>query len=339
MKPSMEKVRFGFGAGFCSLVFGMVFSACSFSAILADPSPTPTQTATSTATSTPTPAPSSTPTPAPTHTPQPSLTPTVEMPLMEKDEQVFHGGEFAFKPLWGYYMDYDDYSFVITNEDQLFTIVFTDLFPSETELFEENLNEYMLAGVMERMNAEYQILSDTAVQIDGLDGTVIDFSGTVTGKSFAGKTVLINRGEGRVLYGMGMGFSFTGVDHWAADGQRVFGSILSTLRFVTTEPGACRVSTDPEYGYTEAKAIRVGGGAWDGPPRERYYLDNLKGPHGEEVTYQRLGSLPYEDTILDEYEVVYGDTTVLLYIDEYAFEPPLAPLGFTCWGEFPLNQP
>ncbi len=335
----MIKKRFNLITGSLVILISALISGCSFTNILNDPTPTPTRTITVTPTTTFTPPPSSTPSPQPTDTLQPSLTPTVDMPIIEKEEQVFHGGEFAFNPIWGYYMDYDDYNFVITDEEQNFTIMFSDLFLGDEEINQENLNEYMLATVMERMNVDFEIISDQPIQIDGMDGTLIEYTGDITGKEISGKTILINRGGGRILYGIGLGFTFSGIDQWAADGQQVFNSVLSTLHFITAEPGTCQISTDPDYGYTQAKAIRVGGGAFDGPPRERYYLDNLLGPNGEEVTYQRLGSLNFEDTILDEYEIVYGNTTVILYIDEYAFERPLAPVGFTCWDEFPLSQP
>lgn len=79
----------------------------------------------------------------------------------------------------------------------------------------------------------------------------------------------------------------------------------------------------------------MGGDIWDGPARERAYLDNLRGPEGQTITYERLGSTSTTDVILDIYEVSYaGLEPIHLYIDMYNYEAPQAPVGFTCAGPF-----
>lgn len=109
----------------------------------------------------------------------------------------------------------------------------------------------------------------------------------------------------------------------------------------TNVDSACPVTLDDSYGYTEENAISVGGGAFDGPSRERAYLDTLRGPNGGTLSYNRAGSLPFEDTILDIYIVssagLAGEVT--LYIDEYSFAELFAPVGFTCDFSFPLTAP
>jgi len=103
--------------------------------------------------------------------------------------------------------------------------------------------------------------------------------------------------------------------------------------------GACVISTDKTYGYTQENAIKVGGDDSGGPSRERAYLDNLAGPHGEPISYNRTGSLDSGDTILDAYEISGLGAKVTLYIDEYSFTEPQAPVGFTCLGAFSLTAP
>jgi hypothetical protein len=102
---------------------------------------------------------------------------------------------------------------------------------------------------------------------------------------------------------------------------------------------ACPISSDSTYGYSEENPIKVGGGAFEGPSREEAYLDNLRGPNGEGLTYERTRSLESGDTILDEYHVAGPGVDEVLYLDEYDFSELQAPAGFTCLGPFPLAAP
>ncbi|MFZ5878886.1 MAG: hypothetical protein ACOY0R_05935, partial [Chloroflexota bacterium] len=98
--------------------------------------------------------------------------------------------------------------------------------------------------------------------------------------------------------------------------------------------GDCPVSTDETYGYTADNPIKVGGDFLSGPQRERAYLDNLLGPNGELLSYERLGSTMGNDTILDMYEISGLDNPVVLYVDMYKYETLSAPVGFACSGPF-----
>ena len=99
-----------------------------------------------------------------------------------------------------------------------------------------------------------------------------------------------------------------------------------------------RAAADPEYGYSEAKPIKVGG-LDHGPARERLFLSQLAGSKGEPVTFQRIGSCcPFETPngfmgtgMLDQYLVsIEGDQSPrVLYINMYDFEEPLVPSGFS----------
>jgi hypothetical protein len=65
---------------------------------------------------------------------------------------------------------------------------------------------------------------------------------------------------------------------------------------------------------------------------QRDYLNLLFGPNGESVSYVRRGSFSSEDSILDEYQVTFGDptTTALLYLDQYHDGQFRLPQGFSC---------
>jgi hypothetical protein len=99
------------------------------------------------------------------------------------------------------------------------------------------------------------------------------------------------------------------------------------------------VAEDAGYGTTMENPIQVGGGAFDGPVREQAYLDNLRRPDGEAIRYERVGSRPFGDAILDEYAITGLDEPVTLYLDEGSYSPPLAPVGFGCAGPFELSPP
>ena len=105
----------------------------------------------------------------------------------------------------------------------------------------------------------------------------------------------------------------------------------------------CPVSDDSAYGLTMEKPIRVGGGAMYVAARERRYLDALRGPAGETITYTRSGSggPPGLRGPIDIYRISWTglETPVTLYLDAYHFDDaPKAPRGLTCAG-FALGAP
>jgi hypothetical protein len=119
-----------------------------------------------------------------------------------------------------------------------------------------------------------------------------------------------------------------------------------TLLLATQAPASsCAVSDDAAFATTKDHAAQVGGGAMYAAARERRYLDALKGPLGEPVTYKRRGSLPLDRegrTILDEYELTYPGLAepATIFLDAYHFDDALvAPRGFICAVTFGLAPP
>ncbi|EPX57525.1 hypothetical protein D187_009799 [Cystobacter fuscus DSM 2262] len=88
------------------------------------------------------------------------------------------------------------------------------------------------------------------------------------------------------------------------------------------------------YGYTPEDPIKVGGG----PSGEHEFLRYLRGPEGQPLSFERLGSccgfkdssLPFGGGLLDMYEVTYEglEKPVTLYLDMYRRQEPRAPTGF-----------
>lgn len=105
----------------------------------------------------------------------------------------------------------------------------------------------------------------------------------------------------------------------------------------------CQVAEDPEYGSTPERPAQVGGGQMYGAARQRRYLEALRGPGGERVTFERKGTAGSPDTgLVDRYQVRYDGAAepIVVYVDFYHFSDTLlAPRGLTCSGEFDLGMP
>lgn len=88
-----------------------------------------------------------------------------------------------------------------------------------------------------------------------------------------------------------------------------------------------------EWGYVEKMPIHVGGGIPLGAFNERAYLNQLRGPKGERVSYVRLGSMFANGNPIDIYEVRHDGLAapVHLYFDMYTSPSAnlKAPKGFT----------
>jgi hypothetical protein len=100
----------------------------------------------------------------------------------------------------------------------------------------------------------------------------------------------------------------------------------------------CPYASDATYGYSTSNPIQVGGGPFGGgPARERAFLDALRGPQAQALAYERTGSVPVGDVILDAYRVTYDGlaTPILLYFDIYNDTPRLVPVGLSCGSALP----
>lgn len=213
----------------------------------------------------------------------------------------------------------------------------------------QSLNESMAAGL--------QAGEPYPITVGGVEGLAVDVSGTMFDGPVLGRLLAVRPYKGQIFYAFALGNTASGDERWVEDGSSYFETLLDSLRFfpialggedsLTPAPaagsdgGPCPVSVDETYGYTQENAVRVGGGAFGGPSRAIAYLDTLQGPAGEAVTYHRIGSMPFEDTILDSYEVSYEGSAqpAVLFVDQYAFETLYAPVGFTCKIPFPLTAP
>ncbi|ANB18906.1 Hypothetical protein I596_2913 [Dokdonella koreensis DS-123] len=99
-------------------------------------------------------------------------------------------------------------------------------------------------------------------------------------------------------------------------------------------------TTDASYGYTAKNPIKLGGvGEGEGPQRERLFLSSLRGPGGEPIAYERLGSCcPIESengfdgwAMLDKFELrIDGHAEPrYLYISIYDEDAVGVPFGLS----------
>ena len=98
-------------------------------------------------------------------------------------------------------------------------------------------------------------------------------------------------------------------------------------------------SRDETYGYSADNPVRVGGGRAAGARNQQRYLNALRGPAGQEVSYNRRGSCCMFKTpngmngmgLLDAYQVSWAGLAKpkTLYINLYDEGWLKAPKGFT----------
>jgi hypothetical protein len=97
-----------------------------------------------------------------------------------------------------------------------------------------------------------------------------------------------------------------------------------------------QIAATPTYGFTQSNPIKVGGLS---ESQEAGYLNGLRGPAGEPIDYERIGSCcPFKTDkglvdgigLLDAFRVTYKGQpqAATLYIDFYDEEPLYVPLGF-----------
>ena len=305
--------------------------------------PTRTPTPTFTPTPTPTPTETPTPTPHPTDTPSPTETsePTPEPKLSLGRQIAIQDGGFSFRTIAEYDTEVAETSATIADT---YADVIIALGGGATDggLTAEQAIQEHLDVLSEDIN-EMESREPETIVVDGIEGLAIDFAGELFGDDIEGRVVSVIPAAGQFFFAFGVG-TVTPLDNlWEDKGAEAFDMIVGSVWFTKlgADAGSCPISSDVAYGYTKDNPIKVGGDVFGGPARERAYLDHLRGPDGQTITYQRLGSTGHGGTNLDMYEVSYNGLAdpILLYIDMYVFEEPSAPVGFTCAGPFPLQSP
>ena len=287
-------------------------------------------------------APSPTPTLAPTRTPRPTATarPTAtESAAFDPEELsrlvVVQGFTIGLPVIYGF--ENDGAVLIAGNEEGTLTFSFTGETDPENTSLADLIDVYL--GALERRGFTFIKSEGREIEVGGYDGLLVDLEVSVQNVDLHGAAVAAEAEDDFVLFGLGLSQDEGGKSTWATEGRPVFEGMIATIAF-TDAQAECPVSVDDTYGFTTENPIRVGGDFISGPSRERAYLDHLRGPNGEALSYERNGSLPGDgDVILDAYQVTGDGVDVELYIDMYGYQEPQAPVGFTCTGDFPLAAP
>lgn len=99
-------------------------------------------------------------------------------------------------------------------------------------------------------------------------------------------------------------------------------------------------ATDPQYAYSEHSPVMVGGGVGSGSDRTYKYLNALRGPNGEAMKYDRVGTCcpfktpnsPFEgEGLLEVYVVAIPgvESPKRLYFNWYDTGAVLIPVGLS----------
>ena len=310
------------------IIFTLFAAGCS-TPLIAVPTITPTTVPSSTSTPVPTP----TATATVTKTPIPTQTPLVRL----GETHVINEGGFSVRVPISYASQIGERQVFISSLDGSLAISFASV--DSTSSGEEIIDEYLNA-LASKSDGEFKKTPAEPVTVDGVEGQAFDLTGALAGSPLQGKTFIIPLGSNRSFFAFGISNISEDENAWKEHGGKVFEAVIASIEFMEPEnTSSCPIATDMTYGYSMENAIRVGDGGdfFGGPARERAYLDNLRGPNGEPISYERTGSLNLEDTILDEYVITGLGNPVTLYLDIYKFEELKAPAGFTCAGSFDLS--
>jgi hypothetical protein len=225
---------------------------------------------------------------------------------------------------------------VVADKEDHFFIIFSTDPNEEQDSIEELLDLYFGAlekrGIVSSRNPSYEF------KLNDMSGIRVDFSGTVQDVPMEGSAVAVPFKDNFVFIGFGLSRTELDADLWKNEGLPNFDKLTNSVAFFDKNV-ECPISVDETYGYTPENPIQVGGDNFNGPSRERAYLDHLLDSNGNTVTYNRNGSIMVDSVILDVYDVSTSSENVTLYLDEYNYSALQAPINFTCQGAFPLSAP
>jgi hypothetical protein len=331
-----------------AILIAVLVNACSHPSPEPEPKTTPSETPLPTNTPNPTKTYESTetPTPKPTSTPEPTVTLTsTSLPAFEmgKVQEVPEGG-FSFQPIEGYEISINGPFLGVSGQDgNIFISLYGIPDYEKIQTDDEFVDEFLIA--VEKRGVGYFEKGDShPIVVDQIEGTAYTLGGTMLDAPIEGVAFVVSPSQKGKFFGIGFANIEENQNNWKDEGSSSFTILLDTIKFIDYQEllgSACRISEDETYGYTEDNPIKVGGDWFNGPARERAYLDSLSGPNGEPITYSRQGSEGYENTILDIYIISYPgiSSPLTLFVDEYSFEEPVAPMGFICWTSIPISGP
>jgi hypothetical protein len=285
--------------------------------------------------------------------PTQTLTPISDTPinLGVTREYLPMGFLFTFRPLEDMELTWDVDRITFLNKDHSLIFMFNQSKDEyQTDDSPEKIAENYINAMNNKMNGTLELSGQAKILvIDNQETTLSPVSGTLYDQPSLGATFLTRLEGKRLVFGIGLAMGEQAEELWRNEGNAMFEGLVNTFQFISIETvqRGCQISADPTYGYSEDNPVKVGGNSisdfavFDGVRREDIYLFLLSGPNGETISYERSGSMPYGDTILDIYSITYPNSAEpkTIYIDIYNFSPPDAPMGFSCHSYFPFEEP
>jgi hypothetical protein len=122
------------------------------------------------------------------------------------------------------------------------------------------------------------------------------------------------------------------------NGQRITDEMIGRGR---GEMSLTRTASSDSYGWSQMMPVKIGGGLGEGGNRTYQFLNTLRGPNGEDVHYDRVGTCcpfnspksPFEDggALLEVYVISYKglETPRRLYFNWYDEGEMMIPKGLT----------
>jgi hypothetical protein len=261
---------------------------------------------------------------------------------------------FSYQPPLNYIMEDQGDQVFFQSADDLVVGSLTLINETFAEPVEDILADYV-TELGNSMGGMLGISEPVAYTVDEVEGAAAEIFGGLFDAYVAGRGVAVVLPDGRLFFAFALVKTTGNELFWFNEGGATFDALLGSVTFLEATPtprppsatatpantsnSACLVSADASYGYTQGNPIRVGGDVFGGPARARAYLDTLRGPNGETLSYTRNGSVVNDATILDAYTINGLAQATTLYVDQYSYETLKAPVGFTCSSPFPLSAP
>jgi hypothetical protein len=256
--------------------------------------------------------------------------------------EVLEEGGFSYHAPEGYLPTFRPGLVTLSSPDESVFVMLTGG-SSNTDVDLESTVLGFAAFAGQNVISEMEIGESYPLSVQGMDGKALDVAGEFFASHIHGTIVALSPSVRQLFVAFAIGIEEGDNHTWQREGTATLQAVLDTLTFFepVPMPAFCPLTADATYAYSPDNPVRVGGDFLEGPLRERAYLEHLRGPDGQPVAYERTGPFEYNGMMLDMYEVRYPGQAepAVLYVDEYHFGPPKAPIGFSCEGQFPLRAP
>ena len=286
----------------------------------------------------PTQIPSSAPTMYKAVTPLPDFT---YVPYEERKtyERIYvnTGGFSVVPPLGMNYSVSNNFVFLSNENSEIEISVSGFSFINETR-DEEEIAWELLSYDTDSIPDEYYLSKGEPVQVDTSTGVLFDFTGKESLSPIHGAVLVAKTVPSQIILMVGKAIIRDGHDVWKEKGEDLLVDVIQSIQIIDlTLPIACTTSNDSTYGYTKDNPIKVGPQVDREFSRVFAYLDNLIGPNGEPLTYERLGSNILDGKILEKYKLNGLSDEIILYFDVDEYSEVKAPIGLTCKAPFILS--